>query len=108
MTFKSQMIEDLQTFVNVDEFAVAAVYTPVMWSPGDPETVSCNVILDHDVLIQADGYEAGVATLGTTITALVSDVGTVSKGDTFLVDGATYTVVRPESNDNIMITLVVK
>jgi hypothetical protein len=103
MTFKSQMIEDLQTFVNVDEFAVAAVYTPVTGA-----AVSCNVILDHDVLIQADGYEAGVATLGTTITALVSDVGTVSKGDTFLVDGTTYTVVRPESNDNIMIILVVK
>jgi len=92
----------------IDHTGEEAVYTPINWEPGDVESVTCNVVLSHDVLIQADGYDASVATLGTTITALVDDVGTVNKGDTFLVDGTTYTVIRPESNDNIMITLVVK
>ena len=78
------------------------------YSPAVGDDVTCKVVLAHDVLIQADGYDASVATLGSTITALVDDVGTVSKGETFLVDGTTYTVVKPESNDNIMITVVVK
>lgn len=80
-----------------------AVYTPVT---GDP--VDCLVLVYHDVLIQADGYDATVATLGTTVTAKVSDVGAPSRGDTFLVGDTTYTVQRPETNDNLMVTVVVK
>jgi len=87
----------------VNHAGESAVYSPAV---GDD--VTCKVVPAHDVLIQTDGYDASVATLGTTITALVADVGTVSKGDTFSVDGITYTVIRPESNDNIMVTVVVK
>lgn len=80
-----------------------ATYTPVS---GDP--VECLVLVYHDVLIQADGYDATVATLGTTVTAKVSDVGTISRGDTFLVGETTYTALRQETNDNVMVTVVVK
>jgi len=80
-TFKEQMAEDLvSVFYNTDEFAYPAVYTPVA---GD--TVSCNILVDHDVLIQADGYDISTATLGTAVTAQVVDVGTVSRGDTFTI-----------------------
>ena len=92
----------------IDHTGEEAVYTPINWEPGDVESVTCNVVLAHDVLIQADGYDATVATLGTTITALVDDVGTVSKGDTFEIGGTTYTVVKIETNDSIMVTVVVK
>jgi hypothetical protein len=92
----------------IDHTGEEAVYTPINWEPGDVESVTCNVVLAHDVLVQADGYDATVATLGTTITALVDDVGTVSKGDTFEIDDTTYTVAKTETNDNIMVTLVVK
>ena len=106
MTFKSQIVTDMAAFFNSDEFADAAVYSPVT---GDD--VPCNVIIDHDVLIQADGYDASVATLGTTITALVDDVGTISRGDTFTLEsGTVYTVQRIErySQDGLEVTVVVK
>jgi len=81
----------------------SATYTP---ASGDP--VTCIVILAHDALIQADGYDISTATLGTTIQAMVSDVGTVNRGDTYTVDGTTYTVQRIEANDGVMVTAVVK
>jgi len=80
-----------------------ATYTP---ASGDP--VTCNVILAHDALIQADGYDISTATLGTTIQAMVSDVGTVNRGDTFSVESVTYTVVRQSENDGVMVVAVVK
>ena len=106
--FKEQMSQDLsQIFYNVEEFAHAAVYSPVS---GDD--VSCRVMVDHDVLVQADGYDAGVATMGTTITAMVSDVGTVARGATFIMDdvGTVYTVQRIDlySDDGLEVTMVVK
>jgi len=111
-TFKEQMAEDLaNVFYNASEFAEEAVYTPINWEPGDPETVSCSILVDHDVLIQADGYDASVATLGTTVTAQVADVGTVSRGDTFTLEsGTVYTVQRLDrySQDGLEVTVVVK
>jgi len=112
-TLKAQMASDLTAaFYNPDEFAEAAIYTPINWEPGDPETVDCNIIVDHDVLIQADGYDASVATLGTTVTAQVSDVGTANRGDTFTLDGdgTEYTVQRIDqySDDGLEVTMVVK
>ncbi len=110
-TFKEQMTNDLSAvFYNSDEFAFDAIYTPVKWAPGDPETVSCSIHIDHDVLVQAEGYDAGVRTMGTTISAQVVDVGTVNKGDTFKVAGTTYTAQRVDrySEDGLEVTVVVK
>lgn len=81
----------------------SATYTPVA---GDP--VECSVLVYHDVLIQADGYDIGVATMGTTITAKVSDVGMPTLGSTFLINDETYTVKKIENNDRVMVTAVVK
>jgi hypothetical protein len=106
-TFKQQMAADLAAvFYNNAEFAEPVVYTPVT---GD--AMSCDVIIDHDVLIQADGYDVNMATLGTTVTAMVSDVGTVNRGDTFTLEsGKVYTVQRIErySEDGREVTVVVK
>jgi hypothetical protein len=105
MTFKTQIAEDMAVFYNSDEFADTAVYSPVTGAD-----VTTEVIVDHDVLIQADGYDASVATLGTTVTAMVADVGTVVRGDTFAVGSTTYTVQRIErySDDGREVTVVVK
>jgi hypothetical protein len=106
-TFKQQMAADLAAvFYNNAEFAEPVVYTPVT---GD--AMSCDVIIDHDVLIQADGYDVTVPTLGTTITAQVADVGTVIRGDTFTVEsGTVYTAQRIDrySEDGREVTVVVK
>lgn len=108
MTFKEQMAEDLKNVCyNSDEFADVAVYTPVSGSVVDP----CPVMVDHDVLIQADGYDVNMATLGTTVTAMVSDVDKPVRGDTFAMDnGKRYTVQRIErySQDGLEVTVVVK
>lgn len=105
MTFKTQLTDDMAVFYNADEFADTAVYSPVT---GDD--VSTEVIVDHDVLVQADGYDATMATLGTTVTAQVADVGAPSRGDTFAVGSTTYTVQRIErySDDGLEVTVVVK
>ena len=105
MTLKTQITDDMAVFYNSAEFADTAVYSPVT---GDD--VATEVIIDHDVLIQADGYDANYATLGTTITAMVADVGTVTRGDTFAVGTTTYTVQRIErySDDGLEVTVVVK
>ena len=107
MTFKEQMAKDLnQVFFNTEEFADKAVYTPVS---GDP--VSCDVVVNHDALIQADGYDLSMATLGTTVTAMVADVGTVNRGDIFtMADSTVYTVQRIErySVDGHDVTVVVR
>lgn len=106
-TFKEQMAKDLaDVFYNHAEFAEPAVYAPV-----SGEAVPCNVIVDHDVLIQADGYDASMATLGTTVTAQVSDVGKPARGDTVTLEtGTVYTVQRIErySQDGLEVTVVVK
>jgi len=106
-TFKEQMAADLSAvFFSPAEFAEAAVYSPVT---GDD--VDCVVIIDHDALVQADGYDASVATLGTTIQAQVSEVGTVNRGDTFTLEtGMAYTVQRIEryAEDGLAVTVVVK
>lgn len=106
-TLKEQMVTDMAVFYNEDEFADAAVYTPVSGAVVDP----CPIFVDHDALIQADGYDVNVATLGTTVTAQVSDVGTVNRGDTFTLEsGTVYTVQRIErySQDGLEVTVVVK
>ena len=107
-TFKEQMTEDLKTvFYNNSEFADSAVFTPLSGIP-----VPCDVIVDHDVLIQADGYDVNMATLGTTVTAQVSDVGKPARGDTFAINdsGTVYTVQRIDlySDDGREVTMVVK
>lgn len=107
MTLKDQIAADLAAvFYATDDFADAGTYTPVGGSP-----VACTVLVNHDVLIQADGYDVSVATLGTTISAMVAEVGTPARGDTIaLASGTTYTVQRIErySEDGLEVTAVVR
>lgn len=99
-TFAEQMFADLgSVFFKNDEFAVSATFTGGS---------AVDVIVDHDTLIQTDGYEVGVATIGTTITALFSDVGTPVRGNTFVIGSTTYTVQRIEENDKKVVKMVVK
>jgi hypothetical protein len=105
---KALMAADLADVFFTD-FADTAIYTP---SGGGAGTV-CRVMVDHDVLIQADGYDTGVATLGTVICAMVADVGRPAKGATFTLGTGlvyTYTVQRVDrySEDGLEVAVVVK
>ena len=104
-SLKEQMTADnTAVFLNHDEFAYPAVYTPV--SAFEP-VVSCAVLLDHDVILQPSSYDARVVETGSTITALYADVGEPSAGSTFVVSGVTYKVARITDNDMIFITMAV-
>jgi hypothetical protein len=104
-TFKDVMASDnADVFLNPDDFAYPALYTPV--SAFKP-VVWCVVILDHDVILQPSSYDARVVETGSTITALYADVGEPAVGSTFEVDGVTYKVARITDNDMVFVTMAV-
>ena len=101
-SFKEQLDLDLEGFVNPDEFGEDAIYYPVSGPP-----VGCSVLVDHDVVIQPDSYDAHVVETGTVITAIYNDVGEPRQGSTFVVDGITYTVERITDNDRDFVVMKV-
>ena len=86
-----------------DIFAVSATHT----SLSAVET-SCEVNIEHDVVIQPDDFTTNVAEIGTTIEYLYSDLGEVEIGSTFLIDSTTYTVKRIDQNDKVFVKVVVR
>lgn len=105
MSIKDQIAADMQNvFFNDDDFAYSAVYTPV--DPFSP-VVECSVLIDHDVILQPDNMDIGVMEVGTTIQALYADVGEPAHGSTFAVEAATYRVARIDSNDRLLVKVVV-
>ena len=81
----------------------AAVFTP---ASGDP--ISCNVFIDFNVMLQPSGVEVQVWEQGTTIEALLSDLGREpNRGETFTVDGVVYTVKAIIANDQLSVKMAV-
>lgn len=81
----------------------AAVFTP---ATGDP--IPCFVFIDFNVMLQPSGMEAQVWETGTTIEALLSDIGREpDRGETFTVDGVVYTVKAIATNDGLTVKMVV-
>lgn len=101
-TFAEQMQDDLGTFLNPKEFAVAALYHPL-----DELPVSCNVVVKHDALLQPDGADYEIPGIGITIEALFADVGSPKRGSTFEVGEVIYRVERIQDNDQIVVKMVV-
>ncbi len=106
-TFQEQMELDLDVFINPDEFGIPAVYNPVIDDSAIFEPVSCNVIIDHDVILQPSDFDAQVVETGTTLEAIYSVVAVPQKGSTFVADGKVYTVQRVQDNDKALIKMVV-
>lgn len=105
MTFSESLGQDLvDTFFNNDEFATSASYEAVSEAA---DSVLCSVIVDHNAMVQADGYEAGIVTVGTTVEALFSDVGQPKKGDKFVIGGTTYIVKDIDVCDKVTTKVVV-
>lgn len=103
-TFKDIILEDLRNIIfNPLEGAEASLFINE-----ESEEIPCNIFIDHDVLVQLDGYQAGVSTLGTTITAMVVDVGKPKNGTYFEIDEeTTYIVKGIEENDGVTIKMKV-
>ena len=98
---------DLDVFINPDEFGAPAVYTPDIDDPVIEDAVLCNVVVEHDVVLQPSNYDARVVETGTTIEALYRDVASPMTGSTFLVDDIKYRVERVTDNDREFVTMVV-
>lgn len=65
----------------------------------------CTVHVRHNSVLNPSSFDVQVVEVGTTIKALISEVGTPEKGGKFTVDSTVYTVQRVESNDGTFITM---
>ena len=105
MDFKDQITADMQNvFFNDDDFAYSAVYTPV--DPFSP-VVQCYVLIDFDSELRPENIDFGLVEVGITIKALYADVGEPEHGATFEIDNNIYRVARIDSNDTIIVTIIV-
>lgn len=74
--------EDLDVFLNVDDFADAAIYTP---TGGTPKAI---VVDFHSEYFEPLGNI--VESSAPWLSCKQSDVPNLAQGDTFIIDGVTY------------------
>lgn len=84
-TFAQQILDDLDVFINSDEFAVVATYTP---TSGSATTFS--VLFDRDAL-----SDMGMIANRYTCEAKTSDVLSAVPGETMQIAGVTYKIKEP-------------
>ena len=92
---------DRAIFVNVDDFGVAATYTP---SGGGSSTV--NGIFDNDFIEVDAGGGVGVALQQPRFHCRTSDVSSASEGDALVVSGVNYTI-RIVQDDGTGMTMLI-
>jgi len=92
---------DRAIFVNVDDFGVAATYTP---SGGASSTV--NGIFDNDFIEVDAGGGVGVALQQPRFHCRTADVSSASEGDALVVSGVNYTI-RIVQDDGTGMTMLV-
>ena len=63
---------------------------------GDP--IATQVVITLDVVLQPTGYDSSTVVTGTTLEALIDDVGDVAEGDTFTVGSTVYTCKKELEN----------
>lgn len=81
------LASDLADILNIDEFAVAATYTP---SGGSASTV--NGVFDNETVpVEAGGF-VPVHEEQPRFTCRTADVSGVSDGDEIVISGTTYTI----------------
>lgn len=79
-----------------------------VFTPSSGPACACFVFLDFAVALQPTGTEAQVWAQGTTIEALLSEIGREPvRGETFTVDGTAYTVQAILQNDGLTVRAVV-
>jgi len=93
--------DDRAIFVNVDDFGVAATYTP---SGGASSTV--NGIFDNDFIEVDAGGGVGVALQQPRFHCRTADVSNASEGDALVVSGVNYTI-RIVQDDGTGMTMLV-
>ena len=88
MTLAADILTDLASFFNTDEFAVSATYTP---AGGVATTIK--VIWD-----KMDGAALGMDGTRITCLAKTSDVSAAKPKDTIVIGGTTYKIKEPPNH----------
>ena len=102
MSLNDQMVTDLDTFINDDDFAIAdAIYTPV---EGDSKPIK--VIFDN--AYKQMNLSTGIESGGTSATVKDSDIEGVTKGedgDTLEINDIVYSIIGIEPDGTGMTVL---
>jgi hypothetical protein len=78
------------------------------FNPATGVAIDCMVFIDFNVMLQPNGTETQVWERGTTIECLFSDIGREpNRGETFEVDGTTYTIQAILENDGLTVKMQV-
>jgi len=95
--------DDRAVFFSVDDFGVAATYTP---SGGSPVTV--NGIFDHDYYAADAGGSVAVAIEQPRFLCRTADVASAAEGDALTVNSTNYTVKVVEADGTGVTNLVLE
>ncbi|MDY6790533.1 MAG: head-tail joining protein [Thermodesulfobacteriota bacterium] len=94
--------EDIDTFFNTDDFAVAATYTPLV---GLPSTV--NGIFDDEYFDEVGG-SVGIEGSQPRFTCKLEDIAAVEQGDALTVSGVSYEIVNVQKDGTGIVVLVLE
>jgi hypothetical protein len=86
MTFKAQLVTDLDVFYNTDEFAETVTYRPSGYT-----AVSIPAIIDYGKGFESEGSDS--LNTNATIRIRVSDIATVAPGDEVTIGAGSWRVM---------------
>ena len=95
--------DDRAIFVGIDDFGVAATYTP---SGGASVTV--NGIFDNDFIEVETGAGVGVALQQPRFQCRTADVSTAAEGDALVINAVNYTIRIVQDDGTGMTVLVLE
>jgi hypothetical protein len=95
MTFKDDVLSDLDVFFDEDEFADVVVWTP----KGGVAQPSFNAIVDETILHGDDEQNLDVVPENIVVQAKTSDVSLVKLGDNFFI---TFSLIGVSTNYEVI------
>lgn len=91
-----------------DIFDDENIGSDAVYTPSGGSAISCRVIIERNVLLQPDSMTTQVYEHGTTIEAILDDMGAEpNRGDTFVIGTETFTVQSIDSNDGMTVVCIV-
>ncbi len=97
MTFKDNVLEDLDIFLNLDDFAETVNYTD---SSGVSKEAPAIFLTKTDLLLEnMNGTESSIP----AVLVKKRDLPDVRNGDVFTINGTIYTVIQTEYKNDFII-----
>lgn len=94
MTLSANMPNDLDTFLNTDDFGVVALYNGA---------TNIDVLFDNPYF---ENEETGAETREPELECKTSDISGIAHGTTFVIDGVTYYAINPKPDLTDLMTRV--